>query len=121
LWVRHLWLMGCVLLCAVTLGAQQQYTGVRPKLLNITTATITVVKSSPGTLHTVTVNSSGGSPCNAVVWDSVSSSAPISGTRLAGLDCTSKVQFSYESDTVNGIVVDTTGDQVPADITVSYN
>jgi hypothetical protein len=110
-----------ILLIALPLLGQQQYSGVRPQLANITTAVITVVKGSSGTIHNLTVNAAGGSPCTAIIWDSTSTAYPISGTRLAGVDCTSAKQFSYEHDVTNGIVVDTTGDQTPADITVSYN
>jgi hypothetical protein len=118
---RSIPLIAGFLLIAAVVCAQQQYSGVRPQLTNITTAGVTVVKGSAGTIHSVTVNAAGGSPCTTVLWDSASTAQPVSGTRLAGLDCTSKVQFNYEHDVVNGIVVDTTGDQTPADITVSYN
>ena len=105
------------LLIASSLLAQQQYSGIRPKLANITTAAITVVKSGSGQLHMLTVNTPGGNPCKVVIYDNTTNS----GTTLATVDCTSGKQNVYETDVTNGITVDTTGDSQPADITVSYN
>ena len=82
----------------------------KPK--NISTAVTTVVRSTPGTLHSIVVNST--SAGAITVYDSASVAA---GTVIATLKASvAEGTYLYDVDLTNGCVVVTAG---ASDITVS--
>jgi len=83
---------------------------------HINTLTTTVVKSAPGMLHTVTINSKGGTASIATIYDNTSGS----GTVLAVIDVTAQlVTLVYDIQFLTGLtIVTATGSA--ADLTVSY-
>lgn len=82
---------------------------------NITTNTTTIVKSGPGTLNSVNINTKG-SGTVAILYDSVTAS----GTKIATIDTSVNGPSAlYNLAFTIGLTVVTTG-KSPADLTLTY-
>lgn len=83
---------------------------------NITTATTTTVKTGPGVLHSITVNSKGTIASSVVAYDNTAGS----GTKLATVDSLDlSGTFTYDAAFSTGLTIVTTGTVAP-DITVAW-
>lgn len=83
----------------------------------ISTNATTVVKSGYGTLHSITVNSVGGSPSTITVYDNTAAS----GTIIAVIDGDIGVNsYIYDIAFNTGLTVVTNSTTTFADLTVSY-
>ena len=82
---------------------------------NITTTTTTTVKSASGILHSLVINTRGGSS-TCTVYDNTAGS----GTKIATIDTTlSTTAFIYDVAFATGLTI-VTGGVSAADLTVSY-
>jgi hypothetical protein len=80
---------------------------------NITSATTTVVKAAPGTLHSIIVNTAG--TTNAVtIYDNTAAS----GTKIGSITVAVQGAIHYECDFTVGLTIVTSA---TSDITVVYN
>lgn len=95
-------------------GAIPVYDAGMGNYVNITTSTTTAVKTSPGVLLRVVVNT-GGSGSSIALYDSLTGSGTLIGTMSTSLQSES----NYGVKTTKGLTVVTSGG-VPADITVVY-
>lgn len=84
---------------------------------NITTDTTTVVKTGPGTLHTITVNLVGTAPATVTIYDNTAASGTKIGTVTISATDTF---FVYDVDFNNGLTIVTSAGATKGDYTVSY-
>lgn len=80
---------------------------------HITTVPSTV-KSAPGVLHSVVVNTPGAAPCTATVYDGVG----ISSTIVAVIDCSRGFPLQYDVAFTTGLTINTVGGA--PDLTVTF-
>lgn len=86
------------------------------KYNDITTNTTTTVKSGPGYLHTVTINTKGATANVLTIYDNTAGS----GTKIATLDTTGGSQtFEFDVGFATGLTI-VTATGTAADVTVSY-
>jgi len=84
---------------------------------HINSLTTTVVKSGPGYLHSITVNSKGATGNTATVYDNTAGS----GSVLAVIDVTANlVTLLYDIQFLTGLTL-VTASGTAADLTVSYS
>lgn len=80
-------------------------------------ATTTQVKNGQGFLQTVSINSPGGAPCSATLYDNTAAS----GSKIAVVDCSGQPrQLDYGVNFTNGLTVVTAASGVPPDVTILY-
>ena len=82
--------------------------------VNITTATTTAVKATPGTLGRVTVNTAGAGSA-VTIYNSLTGT----GAKLATISTAAQVSLDFNMAASIGITAVTAGG-TPADITISY-
>jgi hypothetical protein len=83
---------------------------------HVNSNTTTVVKSGPGLLHSITINSKGATGNTATVYDNTSGS----GTVIAVIDTTSQIQtLLFDIGFTTGLTI-VTATGTAADITVSW-
>lgn len=82
--------------------------------VNISTAVTTAVKLTPGSLHTVTINTKG-SGSTATIYDGLSAA----GIKIAVIDtATAPITFTYDAKFSEGLTIVTVG---TADLTVTFH
>lgn len=88
------------------------------KYNNITTNTTTTVKTGPGILHTVCVNTIGTAPATLTIFDSTTGS----GTKIATLLMNANdTFFLYDVGFSNGLTCVTTSGATTGDYTISFS
>ena len=92
---------------------------------NITTNTTTVVKPTPGFLHTITVNNPGkftAADLVITVYDNTTATGTKIGTWTLPVVATAQAlpPITIDASFATGLTIVTSGPTVPADITVTY-
>lgn len=105
-------------LCLITPAvAQSSFPLNEPsRYANITSLATTTIKSGPGVLHTICINTKASSVSTATVYDNTAGS----GTKIATIDTTSTIGcLTYDVAFYTGLTV-VTASGTAGDITVSY-
>lgn len=81
---------------------------------NLATSATTTIKTGPGYLHSITVNTAG-TTSTATVYDNTTNS----GTKIATIDTTAKGTLTYDLAFSTGLTIVTAGGAA-GDLTVTY-
>lgn len=88
----------------------------RYSVLNIATNATTTLKTGPGVLHTIVINTKGGGS-TATIFDNTTNS----GTKIATIDTTlSTTSFTYDAAFTIGLTIVTAASVSAADLTITF-